>query len=96
MEPDRPRATIIEVALARSDEDDSHAVPRRMTNEDVKIFPRRTVADIESTYSLHVILYCAVRQYTSAQKGKWSLNRGDGSFIGNSDNTSSHLTNINH
>ena len=80
-ELDRPRATIIKVALARSDEDDWHVVPRRMTNEDFTIIQCRIAADTVSTYSLHTIQYCDMRQYTSAQKDKWSFNRRDGSFI---------------
>ena len=71
--------------MARSDEDDSHAVPSRMTDEDVTRMQCHTVADIVSTYSLHAIQYCAMRQYTSALHHKWPLNRRDGSYRGNSD-----------
>ena len=68
IEPDRPDALMTEVVVVRSDEDDSHALPRRMTNEDVTRMQSRTVADIVSTYSLHAVWYSAMRQYTSAQK----------------------------
>ena len=68
VEPHRPRATIIEVALARSVENDSHAVLRRVTNEDVTTIQCRIATDIVSTYSLHVTQYCAIRQYKNAQK----------------------------
>ena len=71
--------------MVRSDEDDSHVLPKTMTNEDVTRMQCCTVADIVSTYNLHAIQYSAVRQYTSAQKHKWPLNCKDGSFIGNSD-----------
>ena len=94
VEPDRPRTTIIEVALAGSDEDDSLAVPRRMTNEDVTIIQCRVTVDIVSTYSLQAIQYCAIRQYTSAQKDKWPLNGKDGSFIDSSDNITLHYSHL--
>ena len=71
--------------MVRSDEDDSHALPKRMTNEDVTRMQYRIAIDIVSTYSPHAIQYSAIRQHTSAQKNKWALNRRDGSFIGNSD-----------
>ena len=54
--------------MVRSDEDDSHALPKRMTNEDVTRMQCRIAIDIVSTYNLHAIQYSAVRQYTSAQK----------------------------
>ena len=65
---------MIEVVVVRSDEDDLYALPKRMTNEDVTRIQCHTAVDIMSAYSLHAILYCPVRQYTSAQKGKWPLN----------------------
>ena len=74
--------------MVRSDEDDSHALPKRMTNEDVTRMQCCIAIDIVSTYSLHAKQYSAMHQYTSAQKDKWLLNRRDGSFIGNSDNYS--------
>ena len=89
VEPDRPCVVMIEVVVVRSDEDDSYALPKRITNEDVTRMQCHTAADIVSTYSLHAIHYSAMRQYTSAQKDKWPLNRRDGSIIGNSD---SHVT----
>ena len=46
VEPDRPRALMIEVVVVRSDEDDSHARPKRMTNEDVMRMQCRTAEDI--------------------------------------------------
>ena len=75
VEPDRPRALMIEVVVVRSDEDDSHALPKRMTNEDVSRLQCHTAADIVCTYSLHAKQYSAMRQYTRAQKYKWPLNR---------------------
>ena len=66
VEPDRPRALMIEVVVVRSDEDDSHALPKRMTNEDVTRMQSRTAADSVSTYSLHAIHYSSMHQYTSA------------------------------
>ena len=88
VEPDRPRATIIEVVLACSDEDDSHAVPRSMTNEDVTIIQCRTAADIVSTSSLQPTRYTVFRYEPvhECTKNKWPLDRRDSSFIGNSDN----------
>ena len=74
-----------DVVVVRGDEDHSHALPKRMTNEDVTRMQCRIAIDIVFTYSLHAIHYFAVRQYTSAKKDKWPLNRRDGSFIGNSD-----------
>ena len=68
VEPDSPRVLMTEVVVVRSDEDDSHALPKRMTNEDVTRMQCRTVADIVSTYSPHAIQYSAMRQYTSTQK----------------------------
>ena len=61
VEPDRPRATVIEVAVARSDKDDLHGVARRKTNEDVMRMQCHTAVDVVSTYSLHAIHYCAMR-----------------------------------
>ena len=57
-----------EVVVVRSDEDDSHALPKRMTNEDVTRMLCRIAIGIVSTYSLHVKQYSTMRQYTSAQK----------------------------
>ena len=74
VEPDRPRALMIEVVVVHSDENDSHALPKRMTNENVTRMQCRTKADIVSTYRLHAIQYSAMPQYTSAQKEKWELN----------------------
>ena len=76
---------MIEIVVVHSDEDDSHALPKRMTNEDVTRMQCCSAADIVSTYSLQAIQYSAMRQDTSAQKDKWPLNRRDGLFIGNSD-----------
>ena len=53
VEPDRLRALMTEVVAVRSDEDDSHALPKRMINEDVTRMQSRTAADIVSTYSPH-------------------------------------------
>ena len=74
--------------MVRSDEDDSYALPKRLTNEDVARMRCRSAADIASTYSIHAIQYSAMRQYTSAQKDTWPSNRIDGSFTGNSDTAS--------
>ena len=54
--------------MVRSDEDDSHALPKRMTNEDVTRMQCCIAADIVSTYSPHAIQYSTMHQYTSAQK----------------------------
>ena len=75
VEPGRPRALMIEVVVVHSEEDISHALPKRMANEDVTRMQCRTAADIVSTYSVHAIQYSAMRQYASAQKHKWPLNR---------------------
>ena len=71
--------------MVRSDEDDSHAPLKRMTNEDVTRMQCRIAIGIVFAYSLHAMQYSIVRQYTSAKKDKWPLNRRDGSFIGNLD-----------
>ena len=55
IEPDRPRALITEVVVVRSDEDDSHALPKRMNNEEVTRMQCRSAADIISTDSLHAV-----------------------------------------
>ena len=60
VEPDRPRALMTEVVVVHSDEDDSHALPKRMTNEDVTRMQCRIAADIVSTYNLYTIQYCAM------------------------------------
>ena len=54
--------------VPRIDEDDSHAPPKRMTNEDVMRMQCRIAIGIVFTYSLHAKQYSAMRQYTSAQK----------------------------
>ena len=54
--------------MVRIDEDDSHAPPKRMTNEDVTRMQCRIAIGIVFTYSLHAKQYSAMRQYTSAQK----------------------------
>ena len=46
---------MIEVVVICSGEDHSHALPKRMTNEDVTRMQSRIAADIVSTYSLHAI-----------------------------------------
>ena len=52
---------MIEVVMVRNDEDDLHALPKRMTNEDVMRMQCRTATDIVSAYSLHAIQYSAMR-----------------------------------
>ena len=60
VELDRPCSLIIDVVVARSDEDDSHPVLRRMTTEDGTRMQCRTAVDIVSTYSRHAIQDCAM------------------------------------
>ena len=84
VELDRPHALMIEFVMVRSDEDDSHALPKRMTNEDVMRMQCRTAADIISTYSLYAIQCSTIHQYTSAQNINGHQTGRDGSFIGNS------------
>ena len=61
VEPNRPRALMTEVVMVRIDEDDSHALPKRMTNEDVTRMQCCIAADIVSTYSLYAKQYSAMR-----------------------------------
>ena len=61
VELDRPRAMMIEVVVVRSDEDDSHALPKRLTNEEVTRMQCCTTANIVSTYNLYAIQYSAMR-----------------------------------
>ena len=75
-----------EVVVVRSDEDDSHAPPKRMTIEDVtrmqcRICNRHRIYLQPTRYT--VFHYAQIHE---CKKDKWPLNRRDVSFIGNSDN----------
>ena len=60
VELDRSRALMTEAVVVCNEEDDSHALPQRMANEDVTRMQCRIAADIISTYNLYTIQYCAM------------------------------------
>ena len=67
VELDRPRALMIEFIMVHSDEDNLHALPKRMTNEDVRKIQCRIAANIISTCSLHAVQCSTMHQYTSGR-----------------------------